>query len=144
MTKKVDTKKVASKKATSKKSAAQPEIEQSKVEETKTAPVDTGITVKNDGSIEVSEELKEAARLATEPKEHKKYNKNQSLRVFEYKVYYGDASHENGQHGREEKSFKNLQTAINWIAKETKFFVEEGIERECYSIVLDGQLIAEY
>lgn len=106
-----------------------------------------GVYVDAQGEIKVSERLKQQAQEAIakeEAREHKKYNKIQSLRVFNYEVYYGDASHEPGHHGDKQKEFKNLQTAINWIAKEAKFFVEEGIERECYSIVLNDVLIAEY
>lgn len=102
------------------------------------------VKINENGEITVSEKLKQQAREATEPKAHKKYNKIQSLRVFNYEVYYGDASHEPGHHGDKQKEFKNLQTAINWIAREAKFFVEEGIERECYSIILNDVLIAEY
>lgn len=117
------------------------QIEVAAVKSQKNEP---SVKIDEKGQITVSEELKEAAREATEPKAHKKYNKNQSLRIFEYKVYYGDASHEDGNHGALQKDFKNLQTAINWIAKEAKFYIEEGIERENFSIVLNDMLIAEY
>ena len=124
------------------------------VNETKTekAPVEISdepnhVYVDEKGIIQVPEKIKQQAQEAVakeEAREHKKYNKIQSLRVFKYEVYYGDASHEPGHHGEKQNDFKNLQTAINWIAKEAKFFVEEGIERECYSIVLNDMLIAEY
>ena len=106
-----------------------------------------GVYIDAQGEIKVSDELKQQAQEAVakeEAQKHRKYNKIQSLRTFNYEVYYGDASHEPGNHGEKQKEFKNLQTAINWIAKEAKFFVEEGIERECYSIVLNDMLIAEY
>lgn len=109
--------------------------------------INDGVYIDAQGEIKVSERLKQQAQEAIakeESRTHKKYNKIQSLRVFNYQVYYGDASHEPGHHGEKQREFKNLQTAINWIAKEAKFFVEEGIERECFSIVLNNMLIAEY
>ena len=145
MATKVNTKKAGTKKASTKK------VEKAQVE-TKTVeqPVSTepeSVYVDEQGVVRVPERLKQMAQAELakdEAREHKKYNKIQSLRTFKDEVYYGDASHEPGHHGEKQKEFKNLQTAINWIAKEAKFFVEEGIERECYSIVLDEKLIAEY
>ena len=145
MATKVNTKKAGTKKASTKKVEKAP-VETKTVEQ----PVSTepeSVYVDEQGVVRVPERLKQMdqAELAKdEAREHKKYNKIQSLRTFKYEVYYGDASHEPGHHGEKQKEFKNLQTAINWIAKEAKFFVEEGIERECYSIVLDEKLIAEY
>lgn len=141
MTTKVNSKKETTKKVVTKKETTK-KVEKTPVE-TKTEEPDHLYT-DDKGILRVPKKLQEEARLATESKEHKKYNKIQSLRTFKYEVYYGDASHEPGHHGEKQKEFKNLQTAINWIAKEAKFFVEEGIERECYSIVLDEKLIAEY
>lgn len=142
---KVNTKKASTKKTSAKKVEKAPvetkTVEQPKVEEP------SGVYVDEQGVVRVPERLKQMAQAELakdEAREHKKYNKIQSLRTFKYEVYYGDASHEPGHHGEKQKEFKNLQTAINWIAKEAKFFVEEGIERECYSIVLDEKLIAEY
>ena len=112
----------------------------------KSAQTEPGVQV-IDGQIIVSDRLKALAKAETEKEANapRKYNKNQSLRLFTYEVYYGDASHDGpNHHGDKQKEFKNLQTAINWIAKETKFYIEEGIDRECYSIVLNGMLIAEY
>lgn len=145
MATKVNTKKTGSKKASTKKVEKAP-VETKTVEQ----PVSTepeSVYVDDKGVVRVPERLKQMAQAELakeEAREHKKYNKIQSLRTFKYEVYYGDASHEPGHHGKKQKEFKNLQTAINWIAKEAKFFVEEGIERECYSIILDEKLIAEY
>lgn len=145
MATKVNTKKASTKKASTKKVEKAP-VETKTVEQ----PVSTepeSVYVDEQGVVRVPERLKQMAQAELakdEAREHKKYNKIQSLRTFKYEVYYGDASHEPGKHGEKQKEFKNLQTAINWIAKEAKFFVEEGIERECYSIVLDDKLIAEY
>lgn len=145
MATKVNTKKASTKKASTKKVEKAP-VETKTVEQ----PVSTepeSVYVDDKGVVRVPERLKQMAQAEfakEEAREHKKYNKIQSLRTFKYEVYYGDASHEPGHHGEKQKEFKNLQTAINWIAKEAKFFVEEGIERECYSIVLDEKLIAEY
>ena len=145
MATKVNTKKAGTKKASTKKVEKAP-VETKTVEQ----PVSTepeSVYVDEQGIVRVPERLKQMAQdelAKEEAREHKKYNKIQSLRTFKYEVYYGDASHEPGHHGEKQKEFKNLQTAINWIAKEAKFFVEEGIERECYSIVLDEKLIAEY
>ena len=145
MATKVNTKKASTKKASTKKVEKAP-VETKTVEQ----PVSTepeSVYVDEQGVVRVPERLKQMAQAELakdEAREHKKYNKIQSLRTFKYEVYYGDASHEPGHHGEKQKEFKNLQTAINYIAKEAKFFVEEGIERECYSIVLDEKLIAEY
>ena len=145
MATKVNTKKAGTKKASTKKVEKAP-VETKTVEQ----PVSTepeSVYVDEQGIVRVPERLKQMAQdelAKEEAREHKKYNKIQSLRTFKYEVYYGDASHEPGHHGEKQNEFKNLQTAINWIAKEAKFFVEEGIERECYSIVLDEKLIAEY
>lgn len=138
MATKVNTEKAGTKKASTKK------VEKAPVE---VSAEPNHVYVDEKGVIQVPEKIKQQAQEAVakeEAREHKKYNKIQSLRVFKYEVYYGDASHEPGHHGEKQKEFKNLQTAINWIAKEAKFFVEEGIERECYSIVLNDMLIAEY
>lgn len=145
MATKVNTKKAGTKKASTKKVEKAP-VETKTVEQ----PISTepeSVYVDEQGIVRVPERLKQMAQAELakdEAREHKKYNKIQSLRTFKYEVYYGDASHEPGHHGEKQKEFKNLQTAINYIAKEAKFFVEEGIERECYSIVLDEKLIAEY
>lgn len=145
MTTKVNSKKAGTKKASAKKVEKAP-VETKTVEQPKSTEPESVYVDKN-GIVQVPERLKQQAQDALakdEVREHKKYNKIQSLRTFKYEVYYGDASHEPGHHGEKQEEFKNLQTAINWIAKEAKFFVEEGIERECYSIVLDEKLIAEY
>lgn len=145
MATKVNTKKAGTKKASTKKVEKAP-VETKTVEQPKNVEPN-GVYVDDKGVVRVPERLKQMAQAELakeEAREHKKYNKIQSLRTFKYEVYYGDASHEPGHHGEKQKEFKNLQTAINWIAKEAKFFVEEGIERECYSIVLDEKLIAEY
>lgn len=145
MATKVNTKKAGTKKASTKKVEKAP-VETKTVEQPKSTEPES-VYVDEQGIVRVPERLKQQAQAELakdEAREHKKYNKIQSLRTFKYEVYYGDASHEPGHHGEKQKEFKNLQTAINWIAKEAKFFVEEGIERECYSIVLDDKLIAEY
>lgn len=161
MTKKINTKNETTKKSQTKK-VATPKVEESKAKKQKSAPVESkaeetkktapvepkndGVYVDEKGVIRVSERLKEQAKAAVEAeasREHKKYNRNQSNRVFLYEVYYGNADHKRS-HGEKQKEFTNLQTAINWIAREAKFFVEEGIERECYSIVLNDTIIAEY
>lgn len=145
MATKVNTKKASTKKASTKKVEKTP-VETKTVEQPVSIEPES-VYVDEQGVVRVPERLKQMAQAELakdEAREHKKYNKIQSLRTFKYEVYYGDASHEPGHHGEKQKEFKNLQTAINWIAKEAKFFVEEGIERECYSIVLDEKLIAEY
>jgi hypothetical protein len=145
MATKVNTKKAGTKKASTKKVEKAP-VETKTVEQPKSTEPES-VYVDEQGVVRVPERLKQMAQAELakdEAREHKKYNKIQSLRTFKYEVYYGDASHEPGHHGEKQKEFKNLQTAINYIAKEAKFFVEEGIERECYSIVLDEKLIAEY
>lgn len=145
MATKVNTKKAGTKKANTKKVEKAP-VETKTVEQPKSTEPES-VYVDDKGVVRVPERFKQMAQAELakeEAREHKKYNKIQSLRTFKYEVYYGDASHEPGHHGEKQKEFKNLQTAINYIAKEAKFFVEEGIERECYSIVLDEKLIAEY
>lgn len=145
MATKVNTKKAGTKKASTKKVEKAP-VETKTVEQPKSTEPES-VYVDEQGVVRVPERLKQMAQAELakdEAREHKKYNKIQSLRTFKYEVYYGDASHEPGHHGEKQNEFKNLQTAINYIAKEAKFFVEEGIERECYSIVLDEKLIAEY
>lgn len=132
-------------KASTKKAEKAP-VETKTVEQPVSAEPES-VYVDDKGVIRVPERLKQMAQAELakdEAQERKKYNRIQSVRTFKYEVYYGDASHEPGHHGEKQKEFKNLQTAINYIAKEAKFFVEEGIERECYSIVLDEKLIAEY